>query len=127
MYESEAVSIDNIGDLPRVINVIGTLSIKGENTEETYSLSYCLCELKRREDPYPREYILSLSESQPKISHSTEFHTAIAADFDEFLQKDLKLRRLFYGDVSGYPSRSKAEMALMVKLVYYGFPQSEIW
>jgi len=34
-YNSKEVKIDQIGDLPRIIKVIGTLSIKGENTEQT--------------------------------------------------------------------------------------------
>jgi len=34
-YNSKEVKIDQIGDLPRIIKVIGTLSVKGENTKET--------------------------------------------------------------------------------------------
>lgn len=129
MYESEHVSIDNIGDLPRIIKVMGTLSIKGEHTKERpHRLSYCLGKLERREDPYLRAYILSLKQEPKEASLNDVSNAArITPDFEHLLEKDQKLRSLFYGDTTGYPSRSEAEMALMVKLVYYGFCQADIW
>jgi hypothetical protein len=125
-YESEAVSIDNVGDLPRIIKVMGTLSIKGEDTEERpHRLSYCVTRLRRREDPYLRQYILSLEPETKGVVCSREAYTP--PNFDHLLDKDPKLRSLFNGDVSNYPSRSEAEMALMVKLVFYGFGPDQIW
>lgn len=125
-YESETVSIDNIGDLPRIIKVMGTLSIKGEHTEERpHRLSYCVRRLRRREDTYLREYILSLRPEPRQAVCSREGYRA--PNFDHLLDKDSKLRSLFYGDASDYPSRSEAEMALMIKLVFYGFPPEQIW
>lgn len=125
-YESETVSIDNIGDLPRIIKVMGTLSIKGEHTEQRpHRLSYCVRRLTRREDPFLREYILSL---QPEPKQEMCLRQGYPPpNFDHLLDKDPKLRSLFNGDASNYPSRSEAEMALMVKLVFYGFPPDQIW
>ena len=127
MYHSESVRIDSIGDLPRVVKVTGTLSIKGEHTEERpHRLSYCLAKLERREDPYLRQFILSLEPEQKKPLSQ---HAGVRShpEFDVLLRRDQKLRRLFDGNISGYQSRSEAEMALMVKLVFYGFSQARIW
>lgn len=42
-------------------------------------------------------------------------------------KRDYKLQALLKGDDTGYPSRSEAEMALIVKLVYYGLTKSQIF
>jgi hypothetical protein len=50
-YNSKEVTIDQIGDLPRIIKVIGTLSIKGNNTKETpWRVSKWLGKVEREED-----------------------------------------------------------------------------
>jgi len=50
-YNSKEVKIDQIGDLPRIIKVIGTISIKGENTKETpHRVSKWMYCHKRNED-----------------------------------------------------------------------------
>jgi len=61
-YENAYVEIDNIGDLPRIIKVIGTKSVKGENTKERpHRLSFCCDEkFERCEDPLLRDYILAM-------------------------------------------------------------------
>ena len=42
------------------------------------------------------------------------------------MSRDAKLKRLYGGDLSGYTSRSDAELALARKLVYYDYSDSEI-
>lgn len=42
-------------------------------------------------------------------------------------KRDHKLQALLRGDETGYPSRSEAEMALVIKLVYYGLTKEQIW
>jgi uncharacterized protein (DUF1330 family) len=59
-YENEYVEIDNIGDIPRIIKVCGTKSIKGLPTpERPHRYSYALDPIIRDEDPKLREFILS--------------------------------------------------------------------
>ncbi len=60
-YETANAKIDQIGDLARVIKVCGTLSIKGQNTQERpHRLSYACGEFVRNEDIKLWEYILGL-------------------------------------------------------------------
>jgi hypothetical protein len=63
-YETKQIKIDQIGDLARVIKVMGTLSIKGNNTtERPYRLAKPLETFERKEDTKFLEELLKL---QPK-------------------------------------------------------------
>lgn len=63
-YETEDAGIDQIGDLARIIKVCGTLSIKGQNTEERpHRLSHSCTEFVRNEDIALWEDILSIKPS----------------------------------------------------------------
>ncbi|MEM4093228.1 MAG: phage/plasmid primase, P4 family [Conexivisphaerales archaeon] len=46
--------------------------------------------------------------------------------FNHLLTIDGKLNRLWSGDIEGYPSRSEAEFALVMKLIGYGFSDEQI-
>ncbi|MEM4098971.1 MAG: phage/plasmid primase, P4 family, partial [Candidatus Micrarchaeaceae archaeon] len=46
--------------------------------------------------------------------------------FNHLLTVDGKLNRLWNGDTEGYPSRSEAEFALVMKLISYGFSDDQI-
>jgi len=63
-YETKQIKIDRIGDLARVIKVMGTLSIKGNNTtERPYRLAKPVTTFERKEDTKFLEELLKL---QPK-------------------------------------------------------------
>jgi len=45
---------------------------------------------------------------------------------NDWLSRDNKLKQLYEGDITGYASRSEAELALYQKLIFYRFSDSEI-
>ncbi len=69
-YETEKVKIDQIGDLARIIKVMGTISIKGNNTEERpYRIAQPLTNFERKEDPKFLDNLLLL---KPQITTETK-------------------------------------------------------
>jgi len=123
-YSNEYATIDNIGDLPRIIKVAGTLSIKGESTEERpHRYSFVYDEFKRDEDGKLLDYIKGLN---PKEVKKKPLAPAEHPNLSNLLEKDEKLKTLYTGNWHEYPSRSEAELALLCKLVFYGFPEGEI-
>ena len=65
-FSKKGIKIDKIGDLPRIIKVIGTLSIKGQGTKERpHRLSYCCGDFKREQDMKLRDYVLSIKTENP--------------------------------------------------------------
>lgn len=127
-FSGQEAQIDNIGDLPRIIKVIGTKSVKGtETVDRPYRVSFACGEYKRQEDEKLKEFILQLDTEEfvpketkiKKEDKGLTLETAMAAD--------KKLTDLFLGNLNGqYQSRSEAEMALLCKLVWWNFPESEI-
>ena len=68
------VSIDSIHDLPRIIKVIGTLSVKGDNTpERPHRVSYWIDDersplaIGRQEDPKLLEHLQNMQQLQPEL------------------------------------------------------------
>ncbi|MFH2106493.1 MAG: hypothetical protein ABII22_04480 [Candidatus Micrarchaeota archaeon] len=131
-------SIDNIGDLARVIKLIGTKSIKGRETPiiRPHRMTYSVEPLERDEDPKLKEYILSLpaDEEAAKASKSLKtqpLETAEALTVEEKIaricQKDRKLKMLIQGSTEGFASRSEAEASLISKLIYYQFDKDAIF
>ncbi len=128
-FEDERVRIDNVGDLPRVIKVIGTLSIKGDNTpERPWRTSEWL-------DPLAipavnKEFEAKLLTFDPKDAKPIQVK---AAPLDEgelagILERiGPKGRDLFDGrwQQYHYPSRSEAEMALCTLLALKGVEPSK--
>ncbi|MBU2534493.1 MAG: hypothetical protein KKB37_17270, partial [Alphaproteobacteria bacterium] len=67
-YSNDKVEIDNIGDLPRIIKVIGTMSVKGDDTKERpHRLSFSCNNFSRQEDENLREYILGIELPQKEV------------------------------------------------------------
>lgn len=64
-YNNDKVKIDQIGDLARIIKIMGTTSIKGNNTpERPYRTAKPLTSFERKEDPKFLEELLKLQPSQ---------------------------------------------------------------
>lgn len=64
-YNSDKVKIDQIGDLARIIKIMGTTSIKGNNTiERPYRLAKPLTSFERKEDTKFLEELLKLQPAQ---------------------------------------------------------------
>jgi len=60
-FSGQGAQIDNIGDLPRIIKVIGTKSVKGEEKENRpHRVSKACGEFKRKEDLKLQKFILGL-------------------------------------------------------------------
>lgn len=101
-FNSKEVKIDQIGDLPRIIKVIGTLSIKGNNTKERpQRISQWLNCLKRIEDskfqkdllllkPIEQGEITSISNTKKESRSETEFGAVCA-----YIQKGLTKEEIF--------------------------------
>lgn len=126
-YANEStVKIDNIGDLPRIIKVAGTLSIKGENSfDRPFRVAEWREWLGRKESQELRDTILLLNTEEPPIMLTIPVFEN--QDLNKFIARDEKLKRLLEGNTEGYPSRSEAEQALVTKLVHYKFPKEQVW
>lgn len=128
-FSSKSAKIDNIGDLPRIIKVIGSLSIKGEGTiERPHRLSYWVKYNGRKSES--KKLLKKLLEIDPqKVKAPKEIIKATAVDVEDILrhrQYDYKLDKLLNGDMTGYPSNSEGEMALACKLVFYRASEIQI-
>lgn len=123
----KGVTFDQIGDLARILKVPGTTSIKGNNTEDRpYRIakieSYCIESSEKLRDAI----LMTETENKRIIEVQTKTVSGDIDKFDRLLKKDDKLNELYSGLITGYKSRSEAEMALVFKLVYYDFSDSEI-
>lgn len=125
-YNSEHKQIDQIGDLPRILKVAGTMSVKGEGTEDRPHRFSHFIEYTQEKSDLLRDEILRTEVSTQKQTLRSLAQESRAGKFDYLLLKDQKLASLFNGNTSGYKSRSEAEMALVCKLVYYEFNDFEI-
>ncbi|RJS72966.1 MAG: hypothetical protein CW694_01630, partial [Candidatus Syntrophoarchaeum sp. WYZ-LMO15] len=120
-FENDHVEIDNIGDLPRIIKVIGTKSIKGENTpERPHRLSYADDPLVRDEDEQLRNYILSLEverDVQPANPPKAQVKGELRPCFRQAIEQGWHLTG---GD--GHHFR----LALVAELIAAGYTDQEI-
>jgi len=84
-YETDCAKIDQIGDLPRIIKIPGTLSIKGNNIEERpHRVSYACSEFKRIENPVIKDYILQMGTNKSQLNGLLE--RKVEADYWEILK-----------------------------------------
>lgn len=142
-YSKNGVEVDNIGDLPRIIKVMGTLSIKGDDTpERPYRMARWndLSDVERREDAKLWDMILSMKVDESKPSEEIILDPITEEKFEMIMKSDEKFKDLMEGNVqigeppSGaapnglikYKSRSEAEQALVNKMVHYGMPQAQV-
>ena len=135
------VEIDNTYDLRRVSTLIGTYNQKiperplptawdtsfydPSNLEKTFET----IRLARQLNQKLLEAILNEPiATQPVLPQTdAEFTPETLEKLNKLREKDAKLDKLLNGEMSGYKSRSEAEMALVVKLVFYGFTKSQIY
>jgi len=121
-FNDKKVRIDSTYDLPRVMKVPGTMSVKGD--------IWRLCKIiEANDEPCKevREYLAKIRIEEPQ---GGEFYLGAKKeeDFEAILKKDPKLKDLFEGkwEQYGFPSRSEAEQSLLTKLVFYGFSEDAI-
>lgn len=130
------VEIDYTYDIRRVTTVIGSLNLKIPDqplqtswAKEVFEngLEYALEKVDES-----RKANQPLLEAVLKIEIAKLTPSTIAdgehPEFEELLEHDEKLKALYNGAWRkfGYPTRSEAEEALLVKLVQYGFSDVEI-
>ena len=124
---SEKVKIDNIGDLPRLIKVIGTISTKGE--KENWRLSKWIDEPKRVKN----EAIINLFEEigkwnkqqEKQVNRIKEIGNLKLKKIDLILQYDKQFQKLLKKE-RNFKSRSEEEMAVVIRLVAYGLTFEEV-
>jgi hypothetical protein len=131
-YSTSSVNIDNIGDLPRIIKVIGTKSVKGVHTEETpHRVSFWIKnKADRVEDKNLKEFIIKLEGEMKIVNREITFETISEERWKNLLNDDEKLRDLMDGNWEKYypgKSRSEAESGLVTKLITYGIPKEQIF
>jgi len=130
-FSTKKVKIDNIGDLARVIKVIGTKSIKVATTEERPNrnskwLIY---------PPVPRPHvdwgnkllqIASTRDPAPTMGRFVYGERILNKNIIRVISRlDGKAKRLFHGDYSDYPSRSEAEFGFLHMLKGMGLNDKE--
>jgi len=126
-YSGELGKIDKIGDLARVVKVVGTKSIKGSNTKERphrYAI-FVDKDINRDEDQNLRDEILSLSPKKKKAIKYIEPSPKTKKKIKKILNEDKKIKELYEGKIDGYLSRSEAELALLIKLIEYEIPKHQ--
>jgi len=122
------IKIDNIGDLPRIIKVSGTLSIKGNNSlDRPFRLAKWVDYQGRKEDSKLRDKILMLQTEEPRIVVQQKLERIPEEKLNEILSKDEKLKNLLEDKDLSFPSRSEADMSAVCKLLFYDFPREQIF
>lgn len=119
-FTCEKAQLDQIGDLPRILKVPGTTSVKGSNTKERpFRVSVIIQDVGEPSQRLRDDILLQKTEGKTilpprQINMSNE-------RLESTIKKDKKFKDLYEGDTTGYRSRSEAEMALACKCVFYGF------
>jgi hypothetical protein len=126
-YNTETIKIDNIGDLPRVVKIIGTKSIKGENTlERPHRISKWIDTPERVLNP---NVIEMLKKSQPQKKETQENEKTKFGKLELILKFDKKMHELLNQDqklIKEFQSRSELEASVVCKLIQYNFSFNEI-
>lgn len=132
-YEEEGVNIDNVGDLPRIMKVPGTMSVKGKDTEERpHRCSKLVHSEYESSEKVRDELLLTPIDSNNNNKELKVDENFKSEDFEKLLDKDEKLKNLFEGNWEQYSddwengTRSEAEYALVHKLLWYEIPEDEI-
>jgi len=127
-YSNKDIKIDKIGDLPRIIKVGGTLSIKGDNTEERPMRKATWIEFQgRNEDPKLRDKILRIETKKTNEVDLNKLQANVETKylFDEITKND-KMSKIFRGDTGDYKSRSEAEQTIVTFLVGLGATLNQV-
>ena len=123
-YSTPRVKIDNVGDLPRIIRVTGTLNIKSNTTSKF--ITYNLEESKKLLD-----YILSCDTTHRETPHLINQQLKVNKDFIEkniiphlpprildVVTHELSKEKL---NQYGFPSRSERDQRVITHLVIKGW------
>jgi hypothetical protein len=126
-FNDEKVHIDSTFDLPRVMKCPGTMSVKGDNTQERPRR---MCQIIDPTDVPSVGVLNHLAAIQKPEKSEAGFKLGDkgAKEFAELLDKDQKFKDLVMGDWKKYSfsSRSEAEQSLLTKLVAAGFSEQSI-
>jgi hypothetical protein len=125
--------IDHTYDIRRVTTLIGSLNLKIPDSplqtrwEKGFENALKEVENARKLNHTLLEAILNEEIAKPKQEATVSLETC--PKFEDVLKRDEKLRDLYGGawQKYGYKSRSEGEEALLVKLVRYGFGDSDIY
>jgi hypothetical protein len=126
-FNDAKIHIDSTFDLPRVMKVPGTMSVKGDNTSER---PWRMCQIVEDND-MPSAGVLNhliTLEKPEKAEASFKLGDKGAEDFTDLLKKDEKLRDLMEGRWEKYKfkSRSEAEQSIVTKLMMRRFSEDSI-
>ncbi len=128
-FSNNNAKIDNIGDLPRIIKIIGSLSIKGTPTiERPHRVSYWV-EYNGRKQESKKLLNEILKINPEKVKSETPPPKQSVVDVEDIIKHriyDYKLDKLLNGEISDYQSNSEAELALACKLVFYRASEPQV-
>lgn len=125
-FIDDKVRIDSTFDLPRVMKCPGTLSVKGDNTQQR---PWRVCKIIQAKDEpcvKVRDYLAKIKVQENEFEAS--LGTKTRGNLGALLKEDEKMKDLFEGGwrKHGFPSRSEAEQSLLTKLVFHGFSEDAI-
>ena len=117
-YENELVEIDSIGDLPRILKVGGTLSIKGSDTKERPRriAKWLTAAENIQTNTGLQNYIETLEMPKPKAIIPVQ--GSPRQELDWILEHDKKFKEMFYTSPSP-GQRSENEFGVVCKLIFY--------
>jgi P4 family phage/plasmid primase-like protien len=121
-YSNEKVKLDNVGDLPRIIRITGTINIKGGHISK-------FIKINKEKSLKLKDYILNLNldlKTTTKLKNKTE-ELELHKKFYTVLDRDDKIKKLYNGDFTGYSLSVGGELALVCSLIQYNFDKKEIF
>ena len=134
-YKNHIPILDSIFDIPRIIKVPGTWSIKGQNTEERPHRMAKIRNIGPTEpDQNLKQHILNINIQNIETEETPEQQTDITEETLKKLaraQKNKDIQDLYNGDWEKYAegklkwSRSEAESSLIYRLFFYGLTKNE--
>lgn len=126
-FQTDKVKIDNIGNLSRIIKVIGTTSVKGDNTpERPFRLSKSCGDFTRVENRRLWNHIMNIEPEAPKPVERA-LNTARVENniINQLIDVNPTLRKYYYEGVLG--DRSKTDFILACKLLECNVPRVTIY
>lgn len=117
-FENDFAKIDNVGDAARIAKVPGTVSIKGKD----HRVAKCLTLFVSKPDNDFLKFLETLEENE----QAQPTGGGLIERLEKARKKDKKLSELLDGSISGFKSRSEAEMAACKRLYFWNFESSDI-
>ncbi|HWQ95771.1 MAG TPA: hypothetical protein VN368_00210 [Candidatus Methylomirabilis sp.] len=119
--------IDAVHDLCRITGIPTTLNKKLETANRKNRIREPMLPIPERdEDEKLRDFILSLNLGTDEKETLKANEQPLNKRLNHWLSSDQKLKTLYDGKISGYKSKSEAELGLYQKLIFYKFNDSEI-